>query len=796
MGVVMFGPAIALEAVTGFPQTGSIFLVAAAAILYTAMGGLKAVIWTDVFQAVVMFAGMLSVIIKGTIDAGGIKAVWTTAAKGGRLNFFNFDMDPTVRHTFWDCFWGHSLIFNQSTIQRVCYTPTLAVSKKMDAFPKCSVCQQQFTLKGPVPYLLPCLHAVCETCVTSAAGGVISCSTCQREVNLTDTGLQKDAARQKEIFHVTVKHRPTELLCTNEDDGNQAVCWCQECEDFLCEYCQNIHSSVKLTRKHVLQNFSHMAPTASNIPAFCSIHKHHPLYLFDKNCKKLICAKCRFDDHADHEVVELDMVADTVTKQLNHHTDELSKLQARQQSHMQSIRQGTESTDRTNGSLIETIGHTFQSLRSQLDQREMELLIDLESQTKETKATLHAHLFTCEEEWKTCTGALDYIAKVFLYASKSDLVELETYVGDLTRNYLETAAPQTHVVPTAVFNINSLSTLKSNISVFGAILPRGVDEESVKDKDTQTDADFMADLEMKHKMDLTELKTKIGSDEKHMQGLKTLTDKLNAEIKSLKSCIDEKETSEKRASKTMDVLLGVATDCGVHLLKSGVVDRSMVLKCIHLKYDKDRVNLDKAHINTEGDLVNRKSDTRPAGEGRLKKYHGTCSTAPLPRAGCPQYWEVVNRVSLDKPLTETWLILEVGVCREEQRDVSHCINAQPSSYCMLVAHCPTHGGICRETWKEGKHVLCLPDTLPNTAGTSHTLHYGVVYDDARKKIVFIDVKENKVMSTLDNVDSSQPLWPMFGVYNPSRLTVSMTLVVGSDINMTEEKKAMIVKALS
>ncbi|XP_048246724.1 sodium-coupled monocarboxylate transporter 1-like isoform X1 [Haliotis rufescens] len=136
MGVVMFGPAIALEAVTGFPQTGSIFLVAAAAIVYTAMGGLKAVIWTDVFQAVVMFAGMLSVIIKGTIDAGGIKAVWTTAAKGGRLNFFNFDMDPTVRHTFWGLFLGtfarsSGLIFNQSTIQRVCSTPTLAAAKKV-----------------------------------------------------------------------------------------------------------------------------------------------------------------------------------------------------------------------------------------------------------------------------------------------------------------------------------------------------------------------------------------------------------------------------------------------------------------------------------------------------------------------------------------------------------------------------------------------------------------------------------------------------------------------------------------
>ncbi|XP_067668239.1 uncharacterized protein [Haliotis asinina] len=136
MGIVLFGPAIALEAVTGFPQAGSIVLVASAAILYTAMGGLKAVIWTDVFQAAVMFAGMMAVIIKGTLDAGGVTSVWTSAARGGRLNFFNFDPDPTIRHTFWGLFLGtfarsSGLIFNQSTIQRVCSTPTLAAAKKV-----------------------------------------------------------------------------------------------------------------------------------------------------------------------------------------------------------------------------------------------------------------------------------------------------------------------------------------------------------------------------------------------------------------------------------------------------------------------------------------------------------------------------------------------------------------------------------------------------------------------------------------------------------------------------------------
>jgi len=51
-------------------------------------GGLKAVIWTDVFQSVIMLAGMLTVAVTGTIEVGGVKKVWEINEKYGRINFF------------------------------------------------------------------------------------------------------------------------------------------------------------------------------------------------------------------------------------------------------------------------------------------------------------------------------------------------------------------------------------------------------------------------------------------------------------------------------------------------------------------------------------------------------------------------------------------------------------------------------------------------------------------------------------------------------------------------------------
>lgn len=51
-------------------------------------GGLKAVLWTDVFQSLLMFFALLSVIIKGSTEVGGFEEMLSIAEKGGRLNFF------------------------------------------------------------------------------------------------------------------------------------------------------------------------------------------------------------------------------------------------------------------------------------------------------------------------------------------------------------------------------------------------------------------------------------------------------------------------------------------------------------------------------------------------------------------------------------------------------------------------------------------------------------------------------------------------------------------------------------
>lgn len=54
-------------------------------------GGMKAVIWTDVFQIAVMLSGFMAIFIQGTIQVGSPGLVLEIAKNGSRLNFDEYE---------------------------------------------------------------------------------------------------------------------------------------------------------------------------------------------------------------------------------------------------------------------------------------------------------------------------------------------------------------------------------------------------------------------------------------------------------------------------------------------------------------------------------------------------------------------------------------------------------------------------------------------------------------------------------------------------------------------------------
>lgn len=124
LAAAIYAPALALEKVTGIPLWITILATGALTTLYTALGGMRAVIWTDVLQLVVLFGGQLliTLVAVGKIP-GGFGAVWDTALADNRMDL-SFSFSLSERTTFWGILVAASFLYlvqmatDQVSVQR------------------------------------------------------------------------------------------------------------------------------------------------------------------------------------------------------------------------------------------------------------------------------------------------------------------------------------------------------------------------------------------------------------------------------------------------------------------------------------------------------------------------------------------------------------------------------------------------------------------------------------------------------------------------------------------------------
>lgn len=101
--VILHEPLSNLAGYVGMePLTIAIWIIGLVAILWTIMGGITTVIWTDVILFLVFLSGAF--IALGTIVfelPGGFREIVTVGMEANKFRFFDFDTDPTKTYTIW-----------------------------------------------------------------------------------------------------------------------------------------------------------------------------------------------------------------------------------------------------------------------------------------------------------------------------------------------------------------------------------------------------------------------------------------------------------------------------------------------------------------------------------------------------------------------------------------------------------------------------------------------------------------------------------------------------------------------
>ena len=91
LGIVIYAPAKAISVASGMPLLSAIALMGLLAVTYTVLGGLSAVIWTDVVQFVILFGGAVWLIGTLVIHVpGGAVEIARVAAEAGKLDVFDW----------------------------------------------------------------------------------------------------------------------------------------------------------------------------------------------------------------------------------------------------------------------------------------------------------------------------------------------------------------------------------------------------------------------------------------------------------------------------------------------------------------------------------------------------------------------------------------------------------------------------------------------------------------------------------------------------------------------------------
>jgi len=127
IGVALYAPAIVLTVILGWPDTLTPIIMGVVAILYTTLGGAKAVAWTEFPQMIIMWLGLFAAVVAATVALPGdmgLGEALTVAGAAGKLNPVVFQFSWQDRYNVWSGLLGGMFLAlayfgcDQSQVQR------------------------------------------------------------------------------------------------------------------------------------------------------------------------------------------------------------------------------------------------------------------------------------------------------------------------------------------------------------------------------------------------------------------------------------------------------------------------------------------------------------------------------------------------------------------------------------------------------------------------------------------------------------------------------------------------------
>ena len=175
--------------------------------------------------------------------------------------------------------------------------------------------------------------------------------------------------------------------CSNEEHPNiDAISFCQNCKIYICNKCLNHHQA--LFKKHLIINID------NNQDIFidkCDENNHYDkLNFYCKNHNILCCAACitkikanGFGQHKDCDVCFLQDIKEEMKNKLNDNMKFLEDLSNNLNNSIKELKSLYDNIDKRKEEIKSKIQNTFTKIRSTLNEREDELLLEVDNKFNE-----------------------------------------------------------------------------------------------------------------------------------------------------------------------------------------------------------------------------------------------------------------------------------------------------------------------------------------------------------------------------------------------------------------------------
>ena len=304
----------------------------------------------------------------------------------------------------------------------------------------CSVCQEHFQ----DPKILPCCHYYCKRCIqalieTAGKNKPFPCPECRSDTFLQDNNPDKLPTaffvnRMKDIHSKTAKVSGKIKARCEQCSEQEAIAFCRQCTEFICERCFEAHKKMKAFSGHRVTTLEELKegqmkqiPIEQPSPPICSIHEEQ-MKLFCFNCKHLICRDCTVIDHKDHSCDFVKKIAPGIKENLSQKLVPIKRMQLNASSALKAVESTKSDIETTGAKVTAIIKSSFQNLHDIIEQRKLELLVQV-SKFMDTKFD---RLCIQEKELQTTSNAtqsvIEFVERNVRNMSDEELVAIHLQI--------------------------------------------------------------------------------------------------------------------------------------------------------------------------------------------------------------------------------------------------------------------------------------------------------------------------------------------------------------------------------